>query len=60
VGSNPTPRTSNIVRVLFKENSGVFHPAETIVTLSAGFVTALAAISVFNVTKRKKKPMGDR
>jgi len=46
--------------VLFKENSGVFHPAETFVTLSAGFVTALAAILVFHVTKRKKKPMGDR
>jgi len=51
---------SSVPKTVFNENSGGFNPAETIVTFSAGFATALVAISVFHVAHRKKKPIGGR
>jgi hypothetical protein len=51
---------SSVPKTVFNENSGGFNPAETIVTFSAGFATALAAISVFHVAHRKKKPIDGR
>jgi hypothetical protein len=51
---------SSVPKTVFNENSGGFNPAETIVTFSAGFATALAAVSVFHVAHRKKKPIDGR
>jgi hypothetical protein len=51
---------SSVPKTVFNENSGGFNPAETIVTFSAGFVTALAAVSVFHVKQKRRKPIGDQ
>jgi hypothetical protein len=55
VESNKTTHSqSDLPVAVLKENSGL-NPAETIVTFSAGFITALAMISAFRITRNRKK-----